>query len=97
MTDRILIWGAGAIGGTMGAYVARAGAEITFVDIAADHVAAIRDGGLRITGPIENFVIAAPAFTRMTRARSVVPSCATARHGRHAPSPARVRRGIRAS
>ncbi len=62
MTDRILIWGAGAIGGTMGAYVARAGAEITFVDIAADHVAAIRDDGLRITGPIENFAIAAPAF-----------------------------------
>jgi len=30
---RALIWGAGAIGGTLGAYLARAGHDITFVDV----------------------------------------------------------------
>ena len=58
----ILIWGAGAIGGTIGAYLARAGHDITFVDIVPEHVAAVRDQGLRITGPIENFSIKVPSF-----------------------------------
>ncbi|MGI8748693.1 MAG: ketopantoate reductase family protein [Deinococcus sp.] len=47
----------------MGAYLARAGHEVTFVDRAADHVAAIREGGLRVVGPIEDFRVQAPAFT----------------------------------
>ena len=59
---RILIWGAGAIGGTVGAYLARAGHDITFVDVVPDHVAAINEGGLRITGPIEEFSVRAPTF-----------------------------------
>lgn len=63
MTDRILIWGAGAIGGTVGAYLHRAGLDITFVDIVADHVEAIRTRGLHITGPVETFTQATPAFT----------------------------------
>lgn len=58
----ILIWGAGAIGGTIGAYLARAGHEVTFVDTVAEHVAAIRGPGLRITGPVEQFSVTAPAF-----------------------------------
>jgi 2-dehydropantoate 2-reductase len=60
--EPILIWGAGAIGGTVGAYLARAGHDVTFVDIVADHVAAIRDTGLRITGPVAEFTAQAPAF-----------------------------------
>lgn len=65
MPDRILIWGAGAIGGTAGAFLRRAGNDVTFVDIEADHVAAIRDParGLSITGPIEALRVTAPAFT----------------------------------
>jgi 2-dehydropantoate 2-reductase len=65
MEDGILVWGAGAIGGTAGAYLKRAGHDITFVDIVPDHVAAIADPaqGLRITGPIEQFSVTAPAFT----------------------------------
>ena len=59
---RFLIWGAGAIGGTMGAWLARAGHDITFVDTVADHVTAIRERGLRITGPIDEFTVRAPAF-----------------------------------
>lgn len=63
MAQRILIWGAGAIGGTVGAFLARAGHDITFVDIASDHVAAINAAGLVITGPVEEFTAQAPAFT----------------------------------
>ncbi len=59
----ILIWGAGAIGGTIGAYLVRAGHNVTFVDVVAEHVAEIRDRGLRITGPIEQFSVRAPSFT----------------------------------
>ena len=64
MDDRILIWGAGAIGGTVGAFLRRAGREVTFVDVVPDHVAAIRDParGLRITGPVAEFTVTAPAF-----------------------------------
>jgi 2-dehydropantoate 2-reductase len=57
----ILVWGAGAIGGTVGAYLARAGEAVLFVDRAADHVAAIARDGLQITGPIAEFRVRAPA------------------------------------
>jgi len=60
--DPILIWGAGAIGGTIGAYLKRAGHDITFVDVVPEHVAACRDDGLRITGPIETFSIKVPSY-----------------------------------
>jgi 2-dehydropantoate 2-reductase len=60
---RFLVWGAGAIGGTMGAYLARAGHDITFVDTVDEHVAAINDRGIRIIGPLADFSPRAPAFT----------------------------------
>ncbi|WP_144185697.1 ketopantoate reductase family protein [Elioraea rosea] len=62
--DPILIWGAGAIGGTVGAYLVRAGHDVTFVDIVEEHVRAIADAshGLAITGPVEEFSVSAPAF-----------------------------------
>jgi 2-dehydropantoate 2-reductase len=62
-TAPVLIWGAGAIGGTIGAYLARAGHEIVFVDIVPEHVAAIAGPGLQIEGPVEEFRVTAPAFT----------------------------------
>ncbi|MCW5259465.1 ketopantoate reductase family protein [Verminephrobacter eiseniae] len=64
MNRDILIWGAGAIGGTVGAYLCRAGLDVTFVDIDAQHVAAIRDRkkGLSISGPIDNFTVHADSF-----------------------------------
>src|SRR2546423_4666988 len=58
-----LIWGAGAIGGTLGAYLARAGADVTMVDTVVEHVEAIVRDGLRVTGPIDEFTVHAPAFT----------------------------------
>ena len=57
----ILIWGAGAIGGTLGAAFLRAGHKVTFVDNVAAHVAAINANGLRIEGPIFQDVVHAPA------------------------------------
>ncbi len=60
---RFLVWGAGAIGGTLGAYLARAGHEVTFVDADADHVSAIDAVGISITGPIAEFMQLVPAFT----------------------------------
>jgi len=60
---RILVWGAGAIGGTIGAHLARAGHDITFVDQAADHIAAIRSNGVSITGPLADFNVRVLAVT----------------------------------
>jgi 2-dehydropantoate 2-reductase len=56
-----LIWGAGAIGGVIGAYLARAGHAVHMVDIVADHVEAMRTTGLRIEGPVEEFTQVLPA------------------------------------
>jgi len=60
---RTLVWGAGAIGGTLGAYLVRAGDDVTLVDTAVDHVDAIRRDGLVVTGPIAEFRTHLPAFT----------------------------------
>lgn len=60
---RCLVWGAGAIGGTLGAYLARAGHDVTLVDIESEHVAAITRSGLTISGPIAAFTTPLPAFT----------------------------------
>jgi 2-dehydropantoate 2-reductase len=60
---RALIWGAGAIGGTLGAYLARTGHDITLVDVVDEHVDEINRSGLRITGPIGEFTVRVPAFT----------------------------------
>jgi len=60
-----LVWGAGAIGGTIGAAFIRDGEDVLFVDQDAAHVAAINERGLTITGPI------AP---HSVKARAVLPS-----------------------
>jgi 2-dehydropantoate 2-reductase len=46
----ITVIGAGAIGGTIGAYLDDAGYDITLADVASEHVEAINEHGLRITG-----------------------------------------------
>src|SRR5215208_4140425 len=53
--EDLVIWGAGAIGGTVGAALARAGANPLLVDADAGHLAALHATGLRITGPIEDY------------------------------------------
>ncbi|MFU8865336.1 MAG: ketopantoate reductase family protein [Rhodobacterales bacterium] len=66
MTAPVLIWGAGAIGGVIGAYLARAGHAVHMVDIVEDHVQAMRGPGLRIEGPVEEFTQVLPADTPET-------------------------------
>ena len=63
---RSLFWGAGAIGGTIGAWLARAGHDITLVDTVAEHIDAINRNGITITGPIAEFTQRVPAFTPET-------------------------------
>lgn len=48
----ILIVGAGAIGGTIGAHLVSSGHRVVFTDRAHDHVVAMRERGLSITGPL---------------------------------------------
>ncbi len=47
---RFTVLGAGAIGGIVGAHLIRAGHDVTWVDTAEDHLAAIRRDGLRLEG-----------------------------------------------
>lgn len=61
--DTLLIWGAGAIGGTLGAYLARAGEDVLLVDQVEAHVAAMNALGLAIEGPVEQFTQGVRATT----------------------------------
>jgi 2-dehydropantoate 2-reductase len=55
--------GAGAIGGTVGAFLIRAGHSVLLCDADMEHVAAIRERGLAIEGPVEEFTVSADAVT----------------------------------
>jgi 2-dehydropantoate 2-reductase len=61
MAEPVVIWGAGAIGGTIGAFLRRAGHEVLFVDVVPEHVAAIAAGRLRIEGPVADLTIGGAA------------------------------------
>lgn len=63
MEEPTVVWGAGAIGGTIGAHLVRAGRPVLFVDVVPEHVAAIAAGRLRIEGPVAEFTVGAPAVT----------------------------------
>jgi 2-dehydropantoate 2-reductase len=60
---KVTIIGAGAIGGTIGAHMFRAGHDITLCDADTAHVAAIREQGLRIEGPVNEFTVDVHAIT----------------------------------
>jgi 2-dehydropantoate 2-reductase len=55
MRARVLFVGAGAVGSYLGAFLARAGHEVTLVDPWADQVEAIRAHGISVTGPHDPF------------------------------------------
>jgi 2-dehydropantoate 2-reductase len=61
MREPVVIWGSGAIGGTIGAFLRRAGHEVLFVDVVPEHVAAIREGRLHIEGPVADFTLGGEA------------------------------------
>ena len=58
-----VVVGAGAIGGTIGARLARDGHDVLLCDTDADHVDAINQRGLAIEGPVEEFTVHAPAVS----------------------------------
>ena len=59
---QVTIVGAGAIGGTIGAFLGRAGHEVLLVDAVREHVEAVNRDGLRIEGA-EAFTVRVPAVT----------------------------------
>lgn len=83
---RIVIWGAGAIGGTLGAYLIRNGHDVLFVDVVEEHVAAINQSGLHLVGPVETFSVKAKAITprQLDEACGIVLLCTKAQHTREA-------------
>ncbi|MCU1471820.1 MAG: hypothetical protein JWQ39_2969 [Glaciihabitans sp.] len=60
---KLTIIGAGAIGGTIGAHMFRAGHDITLCDADENYVAAIQRDGLHIEGPVNEFTVTIPAIT----------------------------------
>jgi 2-dehydropantoate 2-reductase len=86
MSETLVIWGAGAIGGTVGAYLARAGEPVLLVDSAVDHVAAMRDRGLTIEGPLDQFTVRVAAATpdEVTGRFGRILLCVKAHHTAHA-------------
>jgi 2-dehydropantoate 2-reductase len=57
------VFGAGAIGGTVGAHLARGGESVQFVDKDVDHVRAMQSRGLTIRGFAETFTVPVEATT----------------------------------
>jgi 2-dehydropantoate 2-reductase len=51
MSTRMIVIGTGPIGGIIGGRLARAGHDMTFVDVDREHVAAIREQGLQVDVP----------------------------------------------
>jgi 2-dehydropantoate 2-reductase len=86
ITEPIVIWGAGAMGGSIGAWLSRAGTDVLFVDSDQAHVDAINTSGLRITGPVDEFTVQAPARhpTEVTTPIHSVLLCVKAHHTRSA-------------
>ncbi len=78
----LLVWGAGAIGGTIGGFLARAGYDPLLVDTDSKHISAIRSRGLRIEGPIAQFVSEPRAClpTEVTGQFQTVLLCVKAQH-----------------
>jgi 2-dehydropantoate 2-reductase len=58
---RYVVVGAGAIGGTIGARLARDGHDVLLCDADDEHVAAVNAAGLAIEGPVEEFTVRVPA------------------------------------
>lgn len=64
MGKRIVVVGAGAIGGYAGGHIARGGEDVTLIDAWPEHVEYIRQHGLQLTGvtPQEKHSIKVPAL-----------------------------------
>jgi len=67
---RILVVGAGAIGGVIAAKLMRAGHDVTALDANQEHVALLRSPGLRIEEPDGPSVVPIPAIADMASLRA---------------------------
>jgi 2-dehydropantoate 2-reductase len=63
VTGPVVVIGAGAIGGTLGARMARDGVDVLLCDADVEHVAAVREHGFRIEGPVDEFTVRVPIVT----------------------------------
>lgn len=68
-----VVVGAGAIGGVIGGYLARAGHRVLFVDKDPDHVRALREQGLSIRTASETFTIPVDALSSDAFAAEATP------------------------
>jgi 2-dehydropantoate 2-reductase len=59
--ERLAVFGAGAIGSTIGAYLTRAGREVTLIDFWPAHVQAMRRDGLKVSALEEEFTVSVKA------------------------------------
>ncbi|MFQ5682525.1 MAG: ketopantoate reductase family protein [Candidatus Binatia bacterium] len=57
---RMIVMGTGPIGGIIGGRLARAGHDITFVDVDKEHIVAIRENGLQVDVPDRPFNVKIP-------------------------------------
>lgn len=82
----LLVWGAGAMGGSIGGVLVREGLRVMFVDEDRDHVRAMNEGGLWITGPVSEFrVEVSAAHPQDLRGRfTTIFLCVKAQHTRQA-------------
>lgn len=73
MSERIAIVGAGALGGYVGGYLARAGHDVTLIDPWPEHVETIRRHGLSLDGVTESerFVVTRARTMHLTEVQSL--------------------------
>lgn len=82
---KITVIGSGAIGGVIGAYLAKEGEDITFVDIVEEHIDIIRNEGLTIQLKDDSFKVQGKAYTveefvKLNEKLDVVFLCVKAQH-----------------
>lgn len=65
---KIVVIGAGAMGSVYGGLLARAGSDVTLVDLRADHVAAINANGLKLDGVCGELLVRVLAVVEMPAA-----------------------------
>ena len=57
MGKKIIVFGAGAVGGFVGGHLARAGENVVLIDPWSEHVDAIRKNGLHFNTPQEEYIV----------------------------------------
>ena len=92
---QLTIIGAGAIGGTIGAHLIRAGHDVLLCDADPAHVEAINRRGLSICGPVENFTVPARAVLP-DGLPATLPRAAVATKSHHTAAAAELLRGRQA-